>query len=46
VAKALSASPPFNVDGVDKMYRQLAEIHTIAAAQLAKCAHWRHGHPR
>jgi hypothetical protein len=39
-AKPLSASPPLTADGVDKMYRQLAEIHTIAAAQLAECAHW------
>jgi hypothetical protein len=37
VAKALNASPPPTADGVDKLYRQLAEIHTIAIAQLADC---------
>jgi hypothetical protein len=41
-AKALNTSPPPITDGVDKLYRQLAEIHAIAAAQLAGCAHWRH----
>jgi hypothetical protein len=40
-AKSLSASPQLTADGLDKMYRQLAEIHAIAAAQLAECAHWR-----
>jgi hypothetical protein len=30
VAKPPSASPPPTVDGVDKLYRQLAEIHAIA----------------
>jgi hypothetical protein len=39
-AKPLSAPPLLIVDGVDKMYHQLAEIHTITAAQLAECAHW------
>jgi hypothetical protein len=39
--KPLSASPPLTADGVDKMYRQLAEIHAITATQLAECAHWR-----
>jgi hypothetical protein len=38
-AKLLSASPPLTTDGVDKMYRQLAEIHAITATQLAECAH-------
>jgi hypothetical protein len=38
-AKPLSASHLLTTDGVDKMYRQLAEIHAIAAAQLAECAH-------
>jgi hypothetical protein len=37
--KSLSASPPLTTDKVDRMYYQLAEIHTIAAAQLAECAH-------
>jgi hypothetical protein len=35
-----NASPPLTTDGVDKMYRQLAEIHIIPTAQLAECAHW------
>jgi hypothetical protein len=38
VAKALNTSPPPTIDGVDKLYHQLAEIHTIATAQLAECA--------
>jgi hypothetical protein len=29
VAKPPSISPPLIADGVDKMYRQLVEIHTI-----------------
>jgi hypothetical protein len=41
VAKPLSASPVLTVDGVDKMYHQLAEIHAIVATQLAECARWR-----
>jgi hypothetical protein len=40
MAKPPSTSPPLTTDGVDKMYHQLAEIHAIAAAQLATCAHW------
>jgi hypothetical protein len=40
-AKALSASPPPTINTVDKMYHELADIHAIAAAQLAECAHWR-----
>jgi hypothetical protein len=35
------ASPPPTTDRVDKMYCQLAEIHTITVAQLAECACWR-----
>jgi hypothetical protein len=38
-AKSLSASPQLTADGLDKMYRQLAEIHAITATQLAECAH-------
>jgi hypothetical protein len=38
VAKPLSTSPLLIVDGVDKMYRQLVEIHAIATAQLVECA--------
>jgi hypothetical protein len=38
-AKALNKSPLPTIDGVDKLYHQLAEIHAIAAAQLAECAH-------
>jgi hypothetical protein len=41
VTKPLSASPLLTAIGVNKMYHQLAEIHTIAATQLAECAHWR-----
>jgi hypothetical protein len=39
-AKPLNASLPLTADGMDKMYHQLAEIHAIAAAQLAECACW------
>jgi hypothetical protein len=41
VAKTPSTSPPLTANGVDMMYHQLAEIHAIAAMQLAKCVHWR-----
>jgi hypothetical protein len=40
VARPLSFSPLLTTDGVDKMYRELVEIHTIAATQLVECAHW------
>jgi hypothetical protein len=40
VAKSPSTPPPLTTDGVDRMYRQLAEIHTIAVEQLAECACW------
>jgi hypothetical protein len=39
-AKHLSALAPLTADGVDKIDRQLAEIHAITAAQLEECAHW------
>jgi hypothetical protein len=39
VAKPPSTSPPLTTNGVDKMYHQLAEVHAIAATQLADCAH-------
>jgi hypothetical protein len=38
-ARALNASPPPTADRVDKLYRQLVEIHTIADAQLVEFAH-------
>jgi hypothetical protein len=41
-AKAVSISPPPTADEVDRLYRQLAEIHAISAAQLAECTHWCH----
>jgi hypothetical protein len=40
VAKSPGASPPLTADEVDRMYRQLAEIHAITTAQLADCACW------
>jgi hypothetical protein len=40
MAKSLVISPLLTTDGVDRMYHQLAEIHTIATAQLANCAGW------
>jgi hypothetical protein len=38
-------SPPLTADGVDKMYRQLMEIHAIIIVQLAECARWRRSDP-
>jgi hypothetical protein len=29
-----------SVEGVDKLYHQLVEIHAIATTQLAECTHW------
>jgi hypothetical protein len=37
-AKPQNVLSPPPADGVDKLYRQLTEIHAIATAQLAKCA--------
>jgi hypothetical protein len=39
-AEPLNASSPPTANRVDMMYHQLAEIHAIAASQLAECAHW------
>jgi hypothetical protein len=36
-ARPPKASPPPTVDGVDKMYCQLVEIHAITTASLAEC---------
>jgi hypothetical protein len=41
IAKPVSSLPPFTTDGVNKMYRQLVEIHAIAATKLVECARWR-----
>jgi hypothetical protein len=38
--KPPSTSPSLTVDGVEKMYHQLAEIHAIPTAQLVECARW------
>jgi hypothetical protein len=38
VARPSKASSPPTADGVDKMYRQLAEIHAIATVQLVECS--------
>jgi hypothetical protein len=43
--KTPSAIPPPIIDGVDRMHRQLAEIHAIIVVQLAKCAHWHWSDP-
>jgi hypothetical protein len=37
-ANSMSTSPLLTTDGLDRIYRQLAEIHAITAAQLAKWA--------
>jgi hypothetical protein len=39
-AKHLNALPPPSTNGVDRLYRQLAEIHVIATTQLAECTRW------
>jgi hypothetical protein len=39
-AKPLNALPPPTADGVDKLHRELAKIHSIAATQLVECTHW------
>jgi hypothetical protein len=44
-ARPLKASPPPTADGVDKMYRQLAEIHAIVVVNLAECVRWRWSNP-
>jgi hypothetical protein len=41
VARAMVSSPPPTADEVDRLYRQLKEIHAVGAAQLAEGAHWR-----
>jgi hypothetical protein len=38
-------SPPPITDEVDRLHRQLAEIHAIGVAQLAECVHWWHSTP-
>jgi gamma-glutamylcysteine synthetase len=43
--KILSALPPPTADGVDRMYCQLTEIHTIIAVHLAECACWHQSNP-
>jgi hypothetical protein len=40
VAKTLSTLPPPSTDRVNRMYRQLSEIHAIVAMPLAECTHW------
>jgi hypothetical protein len=37
-AEPINTSSPSTTDEVDRLYRQLAEIHAIAASQLVKCA--------
>jgi hypothetical protein len=38
-ARPPNASPPPTIDGVDKMYYQLVEIHAITTVSLAECTH-------
>jgi hypothetical protein len=45
VARPPKASPPPTADRVDKMYHQLAEIHTIATMQLVECVRWHRSNP-
>jgi hypothetical protein len=45
VAMTMSLSPPPTADKVDRLYRQLVEIHTIVVAQLVECARWRRSTP-
>jgi hypothetical protein len=39
--KSPSASPSLTTDELDRMYHQLAEIHTITTTQPGKCTRWR-----
>jgi hypothetical protein len=45
VDKSPSTPPPLIADGVDRMYRQLAEIQANVTVQLVECAHWRQTNP-
>jgi hypothetical protein len=45
VAMPISMLPPPSTDGVDRLYRQQAEIHAITVAQLVECTHWCCSHP-
>jgi hypothetical protein len=40
VVAPLNMLLPPSTHGVDMLYRQLAEIHAIAAVQMVECAHW------
>jgi hypothetical protein len=39
-ARSPSTLPPLTTDGVNRMYHQLAEIHTNVVAQLEQCTRW------
>jgi hypothetical protein len=39
------SSPPPTISEVDRLYRQLMEIHAIGATQLAECARWHRSDP-
>jgi hypothetical protein len=43
--KPLNALPPPSADGVERLYRQLVEVHAIAAMQLVECTHWCQSYP-
>jgi hypothetical protein len=45
VAKPPNVPSPPSTNGANSLYRQLAEIHAIAAVQLAKCARWHRSSP-
>jgi hypothetical protein len=45
VARPPKAPPLPTTDGVDKMYRQLAELHAITTAQLVGFARWHQSNP-
>jgi hypothetical protein len=39
-AKPPNASPPPTANGVDRLYRQLMEIHAMTTVQLVECTYW------
>jgi hypothetical protein len=45
MSRDMVSSPPPTADDVDRLYRQLIEIHAIEGAQLVECSHWRRSDP-
>jgi hypothetical protein len=45
MTRPLKASPPPAINGVDKMYCQLEEIHAISTVQRAECVRYHRSNP-